>query len=79
MLKTVTAISNSNRVAKIFYPDLIDGDVAVIRLALDVFHKDSLLQKVFRFYMTHGSKNVSLDFFITTVKLLQHKLYFATF
>ncbi len=38
MLKTVTSISNGNRVAKIFYSDLVDRDIAVIRLALDVFH-----------------------------------------
>ena len=39
MLKTVTFVSNGNRVAKIFNPDLIDRDVTVIGLTLDIFHK----------------------------------------
>jgi hypothetical protein len=39
MLKSVTFVSNGNRVAKIFDPDLIDRDVTVIGLALDVFHR----------------------------------------
>ena len=77
MLKTVTSISHGNRVAKIFYPNLIDRDIAVIRLALDVFH--ILLQKVFRFKMTHGPKNISLDLFIAAVKLFENQLDFPTF
>ena len=63
----------------IFNSDLIDRYIAIIGLALDVFHRVSLFQKVFRLYMTHGPKNISLDFFVATVKLFQHQLNFTPF
>ena len=68
MLKTVASITNGYGVPQIFYPNLIDWYITVIRLTLDVFH--SLLQKVFRFNMTHGPKYIALDFLITAVKLI---------
>jgi hypothetical protein len=38
MLRSLPSITNGDGIAKIFNPNLIDGNIAVIRLALYVFH-----------------------------------------
>jgi hypothetical protein len=38
MLRTISPITHGNGIAKIFYPDFIDGNIAEIRLTLDVLH-----------------------------------------
>ena len=66
-MEAIPPIPNGDGVAQVFYPNFVNRNIAVIRLALDVFH--CLFQQVLGFNMTHGSEYVALDFFVAAVKL----------
>jgi hypothetical protein len=85
VLATFAPVPHGDRIAEVFNPHFIDGNIAVVTLVLNVFHWSAgrlsetgyLFEQVLRLHVPHGSEDIAFDLTITVIELLQQLFYFG--
>ena len=70
MLKGFSPVKDRNGIPKILDADLVDGDIAVIRLVLNIFHERLMLfQQIIGFRAAQCPKDISFYLVVSSIEL----------